>query len=265
MLIVTPRHRPADLTLWQEYEAADREYARSHQFSAHVAAAKQRIREWTRQHKRCYAAVSWGKDSLVLAHLLWLISRDVPLVHLQPSNANPETDLVSDAYFRRHPGQRYVVVPVDYTHIDRRRVSSVELDRLTDREWYRAWRGVSKQWGPHYLIGIRAEESRVRRLRFHRWGAASTFACAPIVDWSCDDVFAYLALYELPVHPAYAYLGSGRWRRERIRVAEIGDTCGSGGGRREWESEYYGDLLRRMIATGYCAGTTRSIQRPGCQ
>ena len=62
------------------------------------------------------------------------------------------------------------------------------------------------------------------------------------------DVMAYLARFNLPVHPAYGMLGSGRYDRERIRVATLGGERGGGAGRREWESEYYGDVLNRIAA-----------------
>jgi hypothetical protein len=41
-------------------------------------------------------------------------------------------------------------------------------------------------------------------------------------------------------------LGSGRWQRERIRTAEIGDVHGTRMGRTEWEREYYPDILARI-------------------
>jgi phosphoadenosine phosphosulfate reductase len=41
-------------------------------------------------------------------------------------------------------------------------------------------------------------------------------------------------------------LGGGRWDRNYIRVAEIGDIHGNGIGRTEWESEYYNDEIRRL-------------------
>lgn len=85
-------------------------------------------------------------------------------------------------------------------------------------------------------------------MRCARWGISTERTCAPLAWWTAADVFAYLATHDLPVHPAYAMLGGGRWRRERLRVAEIGDTHGKGGGRLEWETEYYGDALRRLQA-----------------
>ena len=69
--------------------------------------------------------------------------------------------------------------------------------------------------------------------------------------WRAADVFAYLAQRGLPVHPAYGYLGGGRWARERLRVAEIGDTHGRLSGRGEWEQEYYGDLLHKIEHEAY--------------
>lgn len=80
-----------------------------------------------------------------------------------------------------------------------------------------------------------------------RWGTTTTSTCAPIGFWKNDDVFAYLKKYDLPVHPNYAMLGGGRYKRESIRVAEIGDTHGSGMGRSEWEREYYPDILNKNI------------------
>ena len=65
---------------------------------------------------------------------------------------------------------------------------------------------------------------------------------------SAADVFAYLASRQLPVHPAYAMLGGGRYQRDRIRVSSLGGRRGDGMGRAEWEREYYGDILRRLEA-----------------
>jgi len=56
--------------------------------------------------------------------------------------------------------------------------------------------------------------------------------------------------YNLPVHPAYAMTAGGRWDRKHIRVASLGGQRGAQYGRREWEREYYGDVLRRLEAGG---------------
>lgn len=246
MLIRSHRHAPADLAMWAEYEAADKRLEHDTGFGFRVANAMQALIDFTLNQPPSYAGTSWGKDSVVLCYLLRCVAPHVPLMHLRPTNHNPDCDAVRDDYFARFPGQSYVEVPVSYEGIDRVSTPHQELDQLTDKRWYEAIRKFSQPYNGRHILGIRGEESTGRRFRMMRWGENSPNASAPIGHWSHQDVFAALAVFDLPVHPAYAMLGAGRWPRDRIRVAEIGDTHGTGGGRREWEQEYYGDVLRRI-------------------
>jgi phosphoadenosine phosphosulfate reductase len=246
MLIASPRHTAADLRLWAELEAADLAYAQLPILGRRVAEAKAAIAAFTSAGP-CYAGVSWGKDSVVLAYLLWSVARDVSLMHLRPTNHNPDCDLVRDDFFARFPGQSYQEIDVDYSAVDRDQPDAIQ-DRDTDRLWYAAIRKWEDCYDGRHLTGIRADESPGRFLRQCRWGLTSPRACAPLSRWTISDVFAYLTRYFLPVHSVYAMLGGGRWDRRWLRVAEIGDTHGKGHGRREWEIEYYGDVLRRLDA-----------------
>jgi len=243
MLIFSPRHGRSDLALWKDYEEADLLVTSVDRM------VEQSLKEIERFVCACsgsvYAGVSWGKDSVVLAHLLWRRARDVTLVHLRPTNHNPDCDAVRDVYRKKFYGQPYEEVLVDYSRVDRAKLPDCEVDKATDRMWYAAIRDVDLRYGGKHLLGIRKDESAGRRIRMCKWGLSSPNACAPIGYWHCEHVFAYLAQQHLPVHPAYAMLGGGRWRRDRIRVAELGDTHGRGGGRLEWENEYYGEELRR--------------------
>lgn len=245
MLIPSPRHRPDDLRLWERLAEADLVHSRTDGFRRRVEEAAMAIERFGAR-PRVYAGTSWGKDSTVLVHLLGRFAPSVPLMHLRPTNHNPDCDLVRDAYRAAHPSQPYVEVPVDYRGIDRRRLPHQEVNRLTDRCWYAAIREFERDYPGGHLLGIRQGESMGRRFRVMRWGLESPNACAPLGRWTTQDVFAYLALHDLPIHPVYAMLGGGRWSRERLRVAEIGDTHGAGSGRAEWEREYYGDVLRRL-------------------
>lgn len=244
MLISSDRHTAKDLLLWSELESADHAHAASRGHASRNNEARDAIISFVAQGP-CYAGTSWGKDSVVVAYLLWRYAPDVPLMHLRPTNHNPDCDAVRDAYFDRYPGQKYVEVSVDYSGVDRTQPDSV-VDRETDRCWYKAIREFGDAYGHRHILGLRGEESAGRRLRMAKWGLNSPNGCAPIGNWSTADVFAALASRLLPVHPAYAMLGSGRWQRDRLRVAELGDTHGKGSGRREWEAEYYGDVLRRL-------------------
>jgi len=243
MLIESPRHTAADLSLWREYESGDMAV----DLGVRAESAHRAI-EGFLSRGAAYAGCSWGKDSVVVTHLLWTRARHVPLMHLRPTNHNPDCDAVRDAYFARFPGQTYEEVPVDYAGIDRVRLTAAALDKATDQRWYAAIAGYNEQSGERRILGLRMEESGGRKIRMRRWGVESPNSLAPIGFWSESHVFGYLAQHGLPVHPAYAMLGAGRWRRDKLRVAEIGDTHGGQFGRAEWEREYYGDVLNRIEA-----------------
>jgi hypothetical protein len=66
--------------------------------------------------------------------------------------------------------------------------------------------------------------------------------------WSTAEVFAYMHLHDLPVHPAYAQTGNGAWQREHLWVGSLGGHRGSGHGRTEWEELYYPDEMRLIRA-----------------
>ena len=236
MLISSPRHTPADLALWAEYEEADRAYSHMPRLARKVTRSMAVLREFLAAGKS-YGGVSHGKDSTVLWHLLYMVG-GCDLVHLRPSNHNPDCDLVRDDLLHRWP-MAYSEVPIDYGDLHVRRLPDHVLDKLTDERWYAAIRNAGEPYAGRHILGIRADESGGRKIRMLRWGESSPNACAPIGWWTTQDVFSYLALHDLPVHPAYACLGGGRWPRDRLRVAEIGDTHGKGGGRSEWEREYY--------------------------
>ncbi len=246
MLTPSPRHRPADLALWRELEQGDLLESRRPALAGRVAASLAAVRDFAAKGP-CYASVSWGKDSVVLAWLVATAAPRVPLVNLRVSpTRNPDCDAVRDAFLARHPLD-YHEEPVDYGGVDPS-LPTVVWDRETYRLWDAAWRRVSARFGGRHLSGVRGDESRGRSIRVKRWGLASPNACAPLGHWTQAQVFAALAAAALPVHPAYAMLGGGRWPRDRLRTSEVGDEKGVGCGRRAWESEYYGDVLRRLAA-----------------
>lgn len=251
MLIGSLRHRPADHAFWDELFATDVKLVRK--LPPYVARARGALAEFVRGGG-CYVGTSWGKDSVVVVHLAREF--DVPVVNLRcvPSR-NPDCDLVRDAYLSRFDCE-YREELCDYGSIYSQHLPLQSHDVETDKVWNAAWRRVNK-WRPRHISGVRSEESNVRRIRMMRWGESTKMTCAPIGWWPTWAVFAYLAAHDLPTHPAYGCLGGGRWPRDRIRVAEIGDSHGRGGGRAEWEAEYYSDVLRRIAVKSTRRGSAR--------
>ncbi len=228
MLIPSHRHRSADLELWHELEEADRIHGERLLLSGKVMRSMEAIREFAAAGT-CYCSVSWGKDSVTLAYLIWLTGLSIPLFSVRTTPYdNPHTSDVRDAFLARFDVEYSETVVVSHT----------------DAPFYRAFREA----GSRHISGIRAAESGGRKIRMRTWGLASPNACAPLGWWTTADVFGYLAVHDLPTHPNYAMIGGGRWDRERIRVDELGGEGGSQFGRWDQEREYYGDILNRLAA-----------------
>jgi phosphoadenosine phosphosulfate reductase len=230
--------------LWEELEAADAAHLLN---TVRLSRSLSAIREFA-QRGRCYCAVSWGKDSIVVAYLCRLVDPKIPLHHLRPSNHNPDCDAVRDAYFKAFPGQIYFETVIDYGKIHAANLPDHEHDIQTNALWWSAIRDASERIGKFRILGIRAAESAGRNIRCQIWNESSPNACAPIAWWTTQDVFAFLCQHDLPVHPAYACLGAGRWDREYLRVSEIGDSRGRAMGRDSWEMEYYPEQIRKQLA-----------------
>lgn len=254
MLISSDRHRPEDLELWEEYEESDREYYRTHGMGERERAAREEVAQFFAETKgRFYVGVSWGKDSVVVAHLAQrVLSRapghrrvmphNMPLVWVRVEPiCNPHCRDVRDVYLRK-------TLPV---------YDEIEVSCYVDTDGVHAtgtlesgFSVAAKRYGNAYVSGIRSKESGARALSRAVHGVQTSRTCRPIIDWPTEAVFAYLTHHNLPIHPNYAMLGGGRWDRNRIRVASLGGRRGDGMGRTEWEQEYYGDVLARLAKIG---------------
>lgn len=237
MLIPHQKHTADDLSAWSEYEAADMIHGVRTELAAKVNRSQTAVCEFVANHPRCYASVSWGKDSTVLAELVQEFGLPLVWIRVEPI-CNPDCVLVRDAFLEKHPETRYEEIAVQC--------------RRGDDTWHAAGTleaGFAKAvalFGRHYLSGIRAEESGVRTIRFWKHGLTTKHACAPLGWWTVADIFGYLAVNQLPVHPVYGMFGGGRWQREHLRVSSLGGQRGAGMGRAEWEDEYYGDVLAKL-------------------
>lgn len=234
MLISSPRHTRADLDVWGRWERSDATYARSAAIllDGRVRRAREEIASFTADGP-CYVGVSWGKDSVVVAHLAVNLGLPIVWVRVEPI-INPDCQAVRDAFLSKYPEMLYLEIE--------------EWCRQDATGWHATGtleRGFARAPARRYVSGIRAEESASRERRVNA-GLSTPQTCAPIGRWSSLDVFAYLYAHGLPVHPAYACSFGGTLDRGRIRVSSLGGQRGTGRGRAEWERRYYGDALRAI-------------------
>lgn len=227
MLIITHRHTQNDLTTYAQYSDAD---AMALWSQEKVDRSILEIRKWCSLH-RSVALTSWGKDSVVMLHLLCLAGMNIPVVWVRFSDRyNPDCALVRDVFLTSHK--------IDY----REEVFNYKEVRKGDKHWNM----IAKKYSSFRITGIRNDESTGRLIQYFVSGHASKNSCRPLALWKSSEIFAYIQQNNLPLCPVYGYLGGGRWERNRIRTHSIAGTTANGIGRTEWEKEYYPDLLRRI-------------------
>lgn len=230
MIVHSPRHRPGDLEYWRRLEAADEERARrgARRLRGQADRARGVVARAVKDGP-CYVSVSWGKDSMVVLDLALSVDPSIRVVHIvQGRVANPDDVLVRDEALCRWA--------LNYVEIGAGREEA-----YTWADWRRDCRRA-EGYGQR-ITGIRAQESSDRRMSARTHGLRTGKSCRPILWWTQDDVWAWLALRDLPVHPVYAMTAVGAIPREALRVGDLMDgVCdrGSGMGRMEWERHYYG-------------------------
>lgn len=233
MLIDSPRLRSGDRERWDRASNLDMAWSRTEAFGRLVRQTEDRLAGWS-AGKRGYVGVSWGKDSVVAAHLSDVIGWPLVWVRVEPI-ANPECRDVRDAFMRMFPH-------ADYDEI------VIEIAPAADGKYYaggtleRGFATAAKRHGPCHVSGIRGAESAQRK-RLQTGGGVTERTCAPLIHWSAPDVWAYLAANDLPIHPAYAMTSTGQCR-DRLRVSSLGGLRGRGTGRAEWERVYYPEVAK---------------------
>lgn len=244
---------------WEERNQFDRMLADSPVLARKEDRAIRAIHEFFSDDISGYAGVSWGKDSVVTAHLLWrAMGPDVPIVWVKVWPVlNPDCIDVRDEFLDRVDA-RYEEVEIHWCE-DMRMVwrdhgwqDQSKIDgnfRTSSRGFDRA----SDLFGDRHVSGVRADESGVRKIAMNRWGESTARTCRPIGWWSAVDVFAYLEKHDLPVHPAYAMSDGGILERKNLRVSALGGERGTVFQRRVWEWKYYRDRIEWIRAQ---AGTT---------
>lgn len=180
------------------------------------------------------AVVSWsgGKDSGVVMHLCNRLRR-TPGALLDSGGEHPLSRAFTTSLAAARGWPFHVEVP---------RLSYVELLELAYefgpnsaylppgfvREFiiYETSEAAAERWGADaYLLGLRDEESRARAMTSavhgteHLSAKSGLTRLLPLTRWRTEDVLAYHAKHDLPLHPAYT---DERLPGERITDIRVG-------------------------------------------
>lgn len=247
MLILSERLTKKDIEAWRDSEQIDAMRCKTKEYKSRLAKTRESIKEFvkSREDKRFYGGISFGKDSLVMATLMREVCPDMKIVNIRNiENFNPDSykieDILKESGLLSHD---YEVCPYDYRFAD-----DTYYKNGKPYKWFNILSDLKTKYGAH-ITGIRADESAKRERRIRVFGLETEHSFAPLAYMKVHDIFAFLYENNLPVHPVYAMTRGGEFDKYRLRVSAIGNPEGRGVGRLIWEKEYYGDILNRMGKT----------------
>lgn len=246
MLIPSHRIHAADHDTWKTRERYDAKLAKSPHLERLETEAVNELKQFFTDHPDAFGSMSWGKDSVVVAHLISLVHPDAVLKRARVKDWEPpETDWVRDHFLDAHPKIQYEEHIYDGRVPQRGEPGFEEVHQDPNRK---ATNIMSKLIPGKYISGVRAEESAMRRQSLKWHGIATNITCRPIIKWAATDVFAYLHRHQLPVHPTYAMTYGDMLDRRWLRVHILGSTKAArsavyGREMDSWEEDYYGDIL----------------------
>ena len=73
MLIKSPRHRPEDLAIWSDMEEIDAMHIQTRSYQWRIGKTMDAIRVFVNAGRPYFLGTSWGKDSVVLLAMFYVI------------------------------------------------------------------------------------------------------------------------------------------------------------------------------------------------
>lgn len=252
MLTTMDTLTPRDMEEWARLNRYDTALGASPALAHKTQQAIHEIQEFTTTHSDAVASTSWGKDSIVIAHLTRIASPDTPLLWIPTIRSDgtsyeaKATYTVRDTFLHTFPGP-YEERPATARN-PKRGDPNYRSDQY-DHPDYISQDVLKENNASPYISGVRAEESSIRA-QSRKWhGISTNRTCRPIIDWKTTDIFAYIAVHNLPIHPAYAATHGGALDRRWIRVHPLRSKAPErsaiyGRDMDDWEDKYFPRLCR---------------------
>lgn len=188
-------------------------------------AALSAIDSWATQHGRPWVAISGGKDSTVLLHLVSQVRNDLPVVWYDSGLEYPQTRPFIESMCQRWGFDLHIIraEPDALTLLEmsghwEHGVIKIDHNLMDEALIDGPQREAMRRFGIHGIYGLRAAESASRFLvlrnasngvieRHNRDGSLYHAFLAPLhrwrIDGQTDDINGYAAHHRIPMHPAY--------------------------------------------------------------
>lgn len=212
-----------------------------------------------------YLSISFGKDSLVMAHLIWSHFPGIPGLYVNCGEFDewPDTPRVKQAFLALFPQANFTELQAPSIFEVYQSVGFYIQDEETTRDARKAQRDYSKSLAEALdneakkrgydgaFIGLRAEESYNRsRLFFMRGNfyfakERGAWACHPLEKWTSKDIWAYIVSHGLPYNELYDLAPEGR---ELARNGAMFGSRSARYGRLAFFKRVYPELFNRFAA-----------------
>ena len=175
---------------------ASRLYVKLPVFRRRINYAQEIIRQGLDAIKKPYLSCSFGKDSVVLLHMVLQRIPEIPVVFINSGYCFPDTYQVRDAFIGKYRINLVEIQqPHDYLDIinqyglpdDRIRAQQNKVVELLKKDLANQWARENGYDG--HFWGLRKDESRGRRVLLNNRGAlffaeaARLWRCAPLANW----------------------------------------------------------------------------------
>lgn len=228
-------------------------------FRKRIANTHDIIREAMERIKNPYAAISFGKDSMAMLHLLLQHNPSMPMVW---SDRGEEAELPATYPFVDQVLERYninlQVIKPEMTMFEIYEVyglpdidEGVHRSIIKEINLVRAFaRYTAENNIDGYFQGLRADESRGRLMFAKNYGPIfqrkkdGMTVCNPLLWWTARDIWAYIVTNDVPYHPEY---DNNRFRdREQLRLSNWSGLYWAQEGRLVELRYYHPDLFRQL-------------------
>lgn len=198
-----------------------------------------------------YVSFSAGKDSAVIAHACHAAHPEIAILMVDPGCPTHWTEPERDAWvhYAHAQGWNLTLYPWDKWGIDLATDSTADYQQRIHADMFSAIHAHARRDRlTTRIMGLRASESRNRRMSIGRRGQAYDYAdggsaLLPIATWQTADVWAYIITQGLPWLDIYDRLGPD------ARNGLVGRS-GEEFGRLEYLRQHYPDVWRWAIKQG---------------
>lgn len=210
--------------------------------------------------KNPYAAISFGKDSMVLMHLLIQHNPDMPMVW---SDRGAEAELPATYPFIEQVRKKYnlnlnIIKPemsmfdiyrrygLPEVNDDIQKTIVTKINLILPFAKY-----VQENNIDGYFQGLRADESKGRHKMATKYGQLferkkdGLIVCNPLLWWTGRDIWAYIIVNDIPYHPEY---DNCRYKsREDVRISNWSGLYMSRKGRMAELKYYHPELYQKLV------------------